>query len=186
MKLVAATGNAHKLREFREILKGFEIVSEREAGYLGEVEETGETFAENARLKAYAVCKATGLPALADDSGLCVDALGGAPGVYSARYSGGGDAENRALLLERLAGEEARGAHFACAVCLVFPDGRELSAEGRSYGTILREERGTGGFGYDPLFYSQELGKTFAEASEAEKNSVSHRGRALRALGELL
>lgn len=186
MKLVAATGNAHKLREIREILTDFEILSAKEAGFYGDVEETGSTFLENALLKARAVCKATGQAALADDSGLCVDALGGAPGVYSARYSGGGDKENRALLLKNLHGVENRGAHFCCALALVFPDGRELTAEGKSYGEILHEERGTNGFGYDPLFYSLDLKKSFAEADEAEKNAVSHRGRALFALEKLL
>ena len=185
MTVVAATGNVHKLKEIREIFSDWHILSEREAGFSGEVEETGTTFVENALIKARAVCKATGLPALADDSGLCVDALGGAPGVKSARYSGGGDAENRALLLKNMAGVKDRGAHFACAVALVFPDGRELTAEGVSYGEILHEERGTGGFGYDSLFYSADLKKSFAEATEAEKNAVSHRGRALAALEKL-
>ena len=182
MKLVAATSNPHKLREIAQILSDFEVISEREAGFQGEVEETGETFLENAILKARAVCKATGLPALGDDSGLSVDALGGAPGVYSARYSGGGDAENRALLLKNLKGVEARGAHFCCAVALAFPDGRLFTAEGRTYGTILNEARGNGGFGYDPLFLADDLGVSFAEASEAQKNAVSHRGRALKRL----
>lgn len=186
MKVVAATANAHKLKEMREILNGFELISEREAGFFGDVEETGETFAENALIKARAVCKATGLPALADDSGLCVEALGGAPGVYSARYSGGGSAENRALLLENMKNISDRRAYFACAVALVFPDGRELTAEGKSCGSILYEERGDGGFGYDPLFFSDDLGVSFSEASEQEKNSVSHRGRALRELLKLL
>ena len=186
MKIVAATGNQHKLREFREILEDFEIISEREAGFSGEVEETGETFAENALIKARAVCKATGLPALADDSGLCVEALDGAPGVYSARYAGGGDAENRALLLKNLEGVENRRAWFSCAIALVYPDGREVTAEGRAYGNILHEARGSGGFGYDPLFLSDELGVSFSEASEEQKNSVSHRGKALRELLKLL
>ena len=182
MKIVAATGNAHKLKEIREILTGVELLSQAEAGFFGDVEETGVTFLENALLKARAVCKATGLAALADDSGLCVEALGGAPGVYSARYSGGDSAANRALLLENLDGVADRRAYFACAVALVFPDGRTLTAEGRAYGRILHEERGTGGFGYDSLFYSDDLGVAFAEASEEQKNAVSHRGRALRAL----
>ena len=185
MTVVAATGNAHKLQEMRAIFPAWRILSEREAGFSGEIEETGETFSENALIKARAVCKATGLPALADDSGLCVDALGGAPGVRSARYSGGGDAENRALLLKHLCGVTARGAHFCCAVALVFPDGRELTAEGATFGVILEEERGTGGFGYDSLFFSDDLQKSFAEASEGEKNAVSHRGRALAALEKL-
>ncbi len=182
MKVVAATGNAHKLREFREIFPAWEIVSEREAGFSGEVEETGETFAENALLKARAVCRATGLPSLADDSGIAVEALGGAPGVYSARYSGGGDAENRALLLRNMQGVTDRRARFVCAVALVFPDGREVTAEGETCGEVLHSERGSGGFGYDSLFYSADLKKSFGEATEEEKNSVSHRGRALRAL----
>ena len=185
MTVVAATGNAHKLQEMRAIFPAWRILSEREAGFSGEIEETGETFSENALIKARAVCKATGLPALADDSGLCVDALGGALGVRSARYSGGGDAENRALLLKNLCGVTARGAHFCCAVALVFPDGRELTAEGATFGVILEEERGTGGFGYDSLFFSDDLQKSFAEASEGEKNAVSHRGRALAALEKL-
>ena len=186
MKIVIATHNQGKLREIGEILTGHEIVSAEEAGFYEEVEETGATFAENARLKAEAVCRATGLAALADDSGLCVDALGGAPGVYSARYSGGGAAENRKKLLRELMGENNRAAHFSCAVCLAFPDGREITAEGATHGQILREERGTGGFGYDSLFLSDDLGVSFAEAGEEAKNSVSHRGRALRALSERL
>lgn len=191
MKIVAATGNPHKLREIREILAGMEIVSEAEAGFTDEIEETGKTFTGNALLKARAVAAATGLPALADDSGLCVEALGDAPGVYSARYAAlfapaGWTAGNRALLLRNLEGETNRRAYFACAVALVFPDGREVTAEGRSYGEILYAPRGEGGFGYDPLFYSEELKKSFAEAGEEEKNGVSHRGRALRALLEKL
>lgn len=180
--IVAATGNMHKLKEIRAIFADKTILSEREAGFSGEVEETGETFVENALLKARAVCAQTGMPALADDSGLCVDALGGAPGVRSARYSGGGDAENRALLLKNLSGKKDRRAHFACAVALVFPDGREITAEGRTEGSILAAERGENGFGYDSLFFSDDLQKSFAEADEAEKNAVSHRGRALKAL----
>lgn len=197
MKLVAATGNAHKLKEMREILPEFEIVSAAEAGFFEDVEETGETFLDNARLKAHAVMTATGLPALADDSGLSVDALGGAPGVYSARYSklfapagfvgcGDRDRSNRALLLSELKGKKDRAAHFCCAIVLAYPDGRELTAEGRTFGHILEEERGEGGFGYDCLFWSDDLQKSFGEADEAEKNSVSHRGRALRALKEQL
>ena len=186
MKLVAATSNLHKLREIAQILADFEVVSEKEAGFHGDVEETGATFLENAILKACAVCRATGLPAIGDDSGLCVDALGGAPGVYSARYSGGGDAENRALLLKNLQGFENRNAHFSCAIALCFPDGRLLTAEGRTYGTILHEPRGTGGFGYDPLFFSADLHMSFAEASEDQKNAVSHRGRALKMIAEQL
>ncbi len=186
MKIVIATHNQNKLREIREIFTGHEILSAEEAGFSEDIEETGKTFLENALLKARAVCRKTGLPALADDSGLCVEALGGAPGVYSARYSGGGSAENRALLLKNLEGEEDRRASFRCAVALVFPEGREVTAEGRADGRILTEERGTGGFGYDSLFLSEELGVSFAEAEEEAKNAVSHRGRALRALAQKL
>ena len=186
MKVVAATGNRHKLKEFREIFPDWDIVSEQEAGFSGEVEETGESFLENALLKARAVCRATGQPALADDSGIVVDALGGAPGVHSARYSGGDDADNRALLLQNMQNAANRDAHFTSVIALVFPDGREVTAEGSTFGTILREERGSSGFGYDCLFYSSDLKKSFGEATDEEKNSVSHRGRALAALREKL
>lgn len=185
-KIVAATGNAHKLKEIRAILSDWEILSATEAGYYGEPEETGETFLENALIKAKAVCEATGLPALADDSGLCVHALNGAPGVHSSRYSGGGDRENRTLLLANLEGETDRRAYFASAVALVYPNGETVTAEGRTYGQILTEERGENGFGYDSLFYSDDLGKSFGEAEEEEKNRVSHRSRALAALEIML
>ncbi len=193
MTIVAATGNAHKLREIRAIFPA-DILSEAEAGFAGEVEETGETFLENARLKARAVHEATGRAALADDSGLCVEALGGAPGVYSARFaerahaarSSDRSADNRAHLLHCMEGERDRRACFCCAVVLIAEDGEEYGAEGRTYGRILTEERGEGGFGYDSLFFSDDLGKSFAEASEEEKNAVSHRGRALRELLHLL
>lgn len=186
MTVIAATGNPNKLKEFRAILKGDEVISASEAGFAGDVEETGKTFLENALLKARAVCRATGKAALADDSGLCVTALGGAPGVYSARYSGGGDKENRRLLLQNLQGETDRRAYFESAIALVFPDGRELVAEGRTYGHILEEERGENGFGYDCLFFSDDLQKSFGEATAEEKNGVSHRGRALTKLEEQL
>ncbi|MDE6411088.1 MAG: RdgB/HAM1 family non-canonical purine NTP pyrophosphatase [Clostridia bacterium] len=184
--IVAATGNEHKLKEIREILKGYTVISAKEAGFFEEVDETGSTFLENAFLKARAVVQKTGRPALADDSGLNVDALGGAPGIYSARYSGGGSAENRKLLLKNMKGVTDRAASFTCAVALVFPDGREYSAIGKTYGTILSEERGENGFGYDSLFMSSDLHKSFAEASDEEKNSVSHRGRALQKLFDSL
>lgn len=184
IRLVVASGNAHKLREIAEIFTDFEVVSQKEMGFDGDVEETGETFVENALIKARAACEALGCMALADDSGLCVDALGGAPGVYSARYCGyhGNDAENRAVLLKNLQGVKNRSAHFTSAIALVYPDGRELTAEGHTYGRILEEEIGDGGFGYDCLFYSDDLGKTFGVASSEEKNGVSHRFRALQAM----
>ncbi|MCM1404230.1 MAG: RdgB/HAM1 family non-canonical purine NTP pyrophosphatase [Prevotella sp.] len=181
-KIVAATSNAHKLVELRNILTDFVIVSAADVGFHDDIAETGTTFRENALIKAQAVCRATGLPALGDDSGLCVDALQGAPGIYSARYSGQGMSANRQLLLQNLQGQTNRAAHFHCAVALVFPDGRTYTAEGQTFGVITTEPQGEQGFGYDCLFYSDELGKTFAAASADEKNAVSHRGRALSQL----
>ncbi len=185
-ELVVATGNVHKLKEISEILKEYKVLSSKEVGFFDEVEETGATFLENALIKARTVCKKTGRPALADDSGLCVEALDGAPGVYSARYSGEGEKGNRKKLLQALDGQENRRAYFACAVAFVFPNGKEIITEGKTWGNILHEERGIGGFGYDSLFLSDDLSKSFAEATEEEKNSVSHRGRALARLLELL
>lgn len=181
-KIVAATTNAGKLVEMQSILKDYNIISSAEAGFNEDVEETGTTFIENALLKARAVCEATGLPALADDSGLCVDALNGAPGIYSARYSGHGVVANRELLLKNLHGEDNRKAHYTCALALVFPDGREYTAEGQTDGVITTEPQGQNGFAYDCIFYSDDLKKTFAVATSEEKNRVSHRGRALQNL----
>ena len=185
-KVVVATSNSGKLVEMRGILSDYEIVGATEVGFHDDVEETGKTFVENALLKARTVCHATGLPAIGDDSGLCVDALNGAPGIYSARYSGQGQAANRQLLLKNLQGESNRKAYFNCAVALVFPDGREYIAEGQTCGSIATEEQGTGGFGYDSLFISDDLGKTFALATAEEKNAVSHRGRALQKLLQMI
>lgn len=183
-RLVVASGNAHKLREIAEIFTDFEVVSQKQMGFDEDVEETGTTFAENALIKARAAAKALNLPTLADDSGLCVDALGGAPGVYSARYCGyhGSDKENRDLLLKNLDGITDRRAHFTSAVALVYPNGTELLAEGHTYGKILTEEQGDGGFGYDCIFESDDLGKSFGLATAEEKNAVSHRFRALQIL----
>jgi XTP/dITP diphosphohydrolase len=180
-KLVVATGNAHKLREISQIFTEYEVISQKQAGFDEDVEETGVTFEENALIKARAASKALGVIALADDSGLCVDALGGAPGVYSARYCGwhGDDKANRDLLLKNLENEQNRAAYFESAVALVYPDGREIVGRGRTHGSILFEEVGENGFGYDCLFYSDDLQKSFAVASAEEKNSVSHRYRAL-------
>lgn len=190
MRLVVASGNKGKLREIAEILKDYDVVSMQAAGFAGDVEETGKTFEENALIKARAVCKALNLPALADDSGLCVDALGGAPGVYSARFCGrhGDDAANNRQLLEKLQNvpDGERGAYFESCVAVCFPDGREVTASGRTYGKILHRAEGEGGFGYDSLFFSSELGKSFGLASAEEKNAVSHRGKAIRALAEKL
>ena len=189
MKIAIATNNQNKLREIRAILGGFfdEALSLSDLGIDIDIEETGTTLTENALIKARTIRDLTGLPALADDSGLMVDALGGAPGVYSARYAGEehDDKKNNALLLKNLEGKP-RDAKFCSVIALCYPDGRELTAEGSVRGVILEEERGTGGFGYDPLFFSPELGKTFAEATPEQKNSVSHRSRALRAMLELL
>ena len=184
MKLVVATGNAHKLREIAQIFPEYDVVSQKQMGFDEEVAETGKTFAENALIKAHAAAKALNCTVIADDSGLCVDALDGAPGIYSARYSGehGNDRANCARLLENLKGVSDRKAHFACAVAMVYPDGRETVVTGETYGAILYAEAGDGGFGYDPIFYSDDLGKSFGVASEAEKNAVSHRFRALQAL----
>lgn len=183
-RLVVATGNRHKLKEIAEIFTDFAIYSQKEMGFDEEVEENGKTFLENACIKASAASQALGIPALADDSGLCVEALGGQPGIYSARYAGehGNDQANRDLLLLNLTGEENRKAYFACAVALVYPDGRIFTAEGRTYGRILQEEVGDGGFGYDCIFESDDLGKSFGVATAEEKNAVSHRFRALQSL----
>ncbi len=185
-RLVIASGNKNKLREIAEIFTQFEVVSQKEMGFDVDVEETGETFTENALIKARAAAQALGCAALADDSGLCVEALGGAPGVYSARYCGyhGSDKENRDLLLKNMQGIENRRAWFTCSVVLVYPDGRELVAEGHTYGKILTEEQGEGGFGYDCLFESEDLKKSFGLATAEEKNKVSHRYRALMSLLE--
>lgn len=184
--IVVASNNAHKLREIAQIFPEYEIVSQREAGFNEEVEETGVTFEENALIKARAACSALGLPVLADDSGICVEALEGAPGVYSARYCGwhADDKSNRALLLKNMEGKDNRTAYFCSSIALVFPDGTELTAEGRTYGKLLTAECGDGGFGYDPIFFSDDLQKSFGVATAEEKNSVSHRYRALCALRE--
>ena len=187
-RLVVAKGNVNKLREIAEIFPHNEVISAKQAGFEGEVEETGETFAENSRLKAEAVARALGCIALADDSGLCAEALGGAPGVYSARYAGGhgDDRANRLLLLKNMEDERNRRAYFQSAIALVYPDGKCLIAEGRTYGNILYEETGENGFGYDCVFESEDLGKSFGVASAEEKNAVSHRFRALQKLSEML
>ncbi|MBO5929023.1 MAG: XTP/dITP diphosphatase [Clostridia bacterium] len=192
MRYIIATHNAHKLTELARILQplGIEAVTDRDLGIsLPEVEETGTTFAENAYLKATSASAVTGLPAIADDSGLTVDALDGAPGIYSARYAGpnGTDKECNDKLLAALKDvpTEQRTAQFVCAVCCVFPDGSEpITAEGTVHGRIGYEERGTNGFGYDPLFYVGN--KTTAEMTAAEKDAISHRGQALRTFQKLL
>jgi len=190
-RLVIASNNFGKIKEMKGLLGDkFEVVSQREMGVNIDVEENGSTFAENALIKARALCELTGCATLADDSGLCVDALNGQPGVYSARFCGvhGDDAANNAKLLKELADvpDEERTAHFACAIALVRPGKKEMTVEGQCPGHILHEEKGENGFGYDPLFLSDDLGVTFAEATQEEKGEISHRGRAVRALVEAL
>ncbi len=188
LRLVAATANPHKLSEIAAILGSAVELLARPAD-LGEVAEDGDTLEANACLKAGAVCGHTGQAAVADDTGLEVAALGGAPGVRSARYAGesADDADNRALLLEVLVGVADRSARFRTVAVVVFPDGTEVQAEGTTSGIIAAVPRGDRGFGYDPVFVPDgEDGRTFAEMSTAEKNAVSHRGRAFRALAEQL
>ena len=190
MKLILASNNAHKLTEMKAILAPYfdEIVSMGEAGIEHETVEDGKTFMENAVKKAKELAELSGCCAIADDSGLCVDALAGGPGVFSARFAGvhGDDKANNALLLKELEGERDRGAHYTCAIALAWPDGRLLTAEDYLYGEIAYDERGTNGFGYDPLFLLKELGLRTAELTPEEKNRISHRGKALRKLVEEL
>jgi len=192
MDLVIASNNAGKVREIKQILGDkFNLFSMADVGLDMDVEETGSTFFENALIKAKAVSEATGMAAIADDSGLCVESLGGAPGIYSARYAGldQDDAANRRKLLQNLSDfptEALRKAHFATAIVLYYPDGHYVEAEGKVEGYILPQETGTHGFGYDTLFYCYDLGKCFGVCTQEEKNSVSHRGRALRALEQML
>ena len=184
MKLVLASQNKGKLKEMQKILAdlGVEVVLQSELGIDVDVEETGTTFAENSMLKAKAVMEASGLPAIADDSGLCVDWLNGAPGVYSARYGGLDSDEARyRLLLENLRGATNRAAHFHTDIVCCFPNGDVLQAEGDCHGTIAYAPAGDGGFGYDPIFFVPQLRKTFSQLTADEKNEISHRGTALRA-----
>lgn len=183
IKIIAATGNCGKLKEFREILSDFEIVSAKEMGINFDVIEDGKTFMENAYIKASYVAKKSGFPVLSDDSGLCVDSLGGKPGIYTARFAGENatDDENIDKLLKEMEGvpKEQRTARFISAICIVFPNGDAVRGEGVCEGEITFERAGEEGFGYDPVFYVAELGKTFAQMSPDEKNMVSHRRKAL-------
>ena len=189
MQLVLATKNQGKLVEFRRILEelgaaNLDVLGLDSFPEIGYIEETGNTFQENSLLKARTVSKITGLAALADDSGICVDALDGAPGIYSARYSGKGDVANNQKLLAELieVPDEKRTAYFICIAAFVRPDGFEKLSEGRFYGKILHEVRGSGGFGYDPLFEPDGLSCSAAELSAKQKDAISHRGIALRAI----
>ena len=190
MKLVLASKNQKKLVEMNDILShlGIEVCSEADAGVDVEVEETGSTFEENSLLKARAVMEASGLPAIADDSGLCVDCLSGAPGVYSARYGGEGlsDEDRYKILLENMRGQLTRTAKFVSVITCCFPNGDVLSACGECPGTIAYAPMGDGGFGYDPVFFVPELKKTFSQLAPEEKNAVSHRGKALESFKEKL
>lgn len=183
ISIVLATANKGKILEFREMLKGHpvDILGLKDFGPLPEMKEEGATFDDNAYSKAHQTAKVLGLPAIADDSGLVVEALGGAPGVFSARYAGenASDADNIAKLLREMRGKTDRRAAFQCVISLAVPSGPALTYEGRCEGEILEECRGEGGFGYDPVFFYPPLGKTFAEIPPAEKNRISHRGRAL-------
>lgn len=189
-RLVLATRNAHKVTELQAILRNaglsLELVSADQYPEVPDVRETGVTFAANALLKAHALAEATGLPAVADDSGLCVDVLGGAPGIFSARWAGrhGDDKANLDLLLAQLndVADAHRGAYFACAAALALPDGTERVVEGRLTGTLRHTPAGDGGFGYDPILQPHGETRTCAELSAAEKNAISHRGEAFRAL----
>ena len=189
MKLIIASNNKHKIHEIKQILSGKfdEILSLGEAGVNHETVEDGATFMENALKKATEICEITGCASLADDSGLCVNALNGDPGIISARYAGGGinhstDAENNALLLKNLAGAADRSAYFICTIALAYPDGKRVTAEGYMHGSIIDAPRGAQGFGYDPLFLPNGESRTVAELSDDEKNAISHRGNALKNL----
>lgn len=185
-KLVVATGNRGKLHEIRDLLTPLEVevIAQDEAGFSGEIVEDGATFEENAMLKARTVAKATGLPAIADDSGLCVDALQGAPGIYSARYAGedASDADRINLLLRNMeqVPDEKRNAHFVSALAFCEPEGAGFTVRGECHGTILREPHGTLGFGYDPIFFDPRFQKSFGEIDPEEKNRVSHRAEAMK------
>lgn len=188
MRLVIASDNEHKLKELSVMLGGaWELVSMRQAGYCEEIEENGETFVQNAKMKAEAVMKQTGLPTLADDSGLMVDALEGAPGVFSARYAGahGNDERNNALLINNMQGRTNRRCKFVCAMALAQPGQETRIVQGECEGELLEELRGEGGFGYDPLFQYKN-GKTFAQMSQKEKNKISHRARAMEEMKKIL
>ena len=189
-KFVLATHNPGKLKEMSDILArfGVEVVSPGDLGITVDVEETGTTFAENAMLKAKAICAAAKLPAIADDSGLCVDALNGGPGVYPARYGGEGldDKGRYTLLLNNMRGQTTRAAHFTCSIACAFPNGDTLTAEGRCDGTIAFAPMGEGGFGYDPVFFVPEKAKTFGQLTAEEKSTISHRGKALKSFAEKL
>ena len=190
MRIVVATKNQGKIREIKNIFSDIDvdIVTQEEANIVIDVEETGDTFEKNALIKAKAVSLLCDDIVMADDSGLCVDALDGKPGVYSARYAGDNASDFKKIekLLSELKDSTNRNAKFVCCIALILPDGREFTTTGEVCGEILTSPQGEGGFGYDPIFYSTELEKSFAVASAEEKNSISHRARALRAMYNVL
>ena len=186
-KLVLASGNKHKIKEIAEMLPEFEVVGYKELGFDFEIEENGTTFYENSLIKAKTVCEKLNVCALADDSGICVDALNGEPGIYSARYAGDGDDEhNNQLLLKNLEGVSDRKAKFVCCMVFCKPNGEIITATGETHGSILFAPEGENGFGYDPIFFSDDLNKCMGVATPEEKNSVSHRFRAIDKLREKL
>lgn len=184
MRIIAATQNKGKIKEICEIFGplGFEVISQKDAGIDIDVEETGTTFEENAKIKARAIYELSKEAVISDDSGLCVDALNGAPGVYSARYAGDNatDRDKMDKLLNEMKNKTNRSARFISSIVMILPDGREFSTQGEVEGIILEEPVGENGFGYDPIFFSTELQKSFGIASDSEKNSISHRARALQ------
>lgn len=188
MKLIIASNNQHKIKEIKKILEGkFDLIlSLREAGISHETVEDSNTFIGNARKKAREIAEISGCAALADDSGICVDALGGAPGVFSARFSGGDDEDNNDLLLDKLSGIDNRRAHYTCAMVIAYPTGETLEAEGYFHGNITEERMGSGGFGYDPIFMPLGYNITVGQMSDAEKKKISHRAAALEKILALL
>ena len=186
-KLVLASGNKHKIREISQMLPEFEVVGYKDFGLDFEIEEDGKTFYENALIKAKTVCEKLNLPALADDSGICVDALNGEPGIYSARYAGDGDDNhNNELLLKNMQGQKNRKAKFVCCMVFYKPNGEIITATGETHGKIMETVQGEHGFGYDPLFFSDDLNECLGLASPEKKNTISHRFRAIQALRDKL
>ena len=196
IRMVFASGNAHKTREVKELLQEsltfpFELLSLKDIGFEGDIVEDGQTFQENANIKAQTVFDFCHLPVIADDSGICVDALGGAPGIHSARYAAlcgdqnAPDDTNTALLMRNMQGKTDRTARYVCAVSFI-SDFLRLTVEDTCEGTLIEEKRGQGGFGYDPIFFVKEYGRTLSEITEEQKNAISHRGKAIRALAKEL
>ena len=186
-RIVLASGNKHKIKEIQQMLSNYEIVGYKELGFDFEIEEDGKTFYENALIKAKTVSEKLALPALADDSGICVDALDGEPGIYSARYAGDGvDENNNKLLLKNMLGKKDRKAKFVCCMVYYRPDGTIVTALGETHGEIMDKCYGENGFGYDPLFFSYDLNKCLGIATDTEKNTISHRFRAIEGIKKKL